>query len=334
MLSRVADSMFWLSRYIERAENIARFLDVNLNLTLDLGDSIEQQWSPLVATTGDHEAFYERYGLATRENVWRFLTFDHDSSNSVASCLYAARENARTIRGNLPSEVWEELNKFYLFVRGAAVAETAERAGEFLSEVKRFSQLLVGVMDSMMSRDEAWHFARMGRSIERADKTSRIVDVKYFILLPTSSEVGTPLDVIQWSALLKSTSALEMYRRVRGRITPENVVGFLMLDHDFPRSVKYCLHRVEESLRAITGSPAGTYRSLAERRIGRLRAEFEFAQPADIIQIGLHEFIDSLQSKLNDLDAAIFDAFFAVRPLAVEPMPLSQSQTQTGSSTE
>ncbi len=337
MLSRVADSMFWLSRYIERAENIARFLDVNLHLTLDLGDSIDQQWSPLVATTGDHEVFEERFGRPTRENVWQFLTFDQDNSNSVVSCLYSARENARTIRGSLPSEVWEELNKFYLFVRGAAVAETAERASEFLSEVKRFSQLLGGIMESLMSRDEAWHFARMGRSIERADKTSRILDVKYFILLPTSSEVGTPLDVIQWSALLKSASALEMYRRVRGRITPENVVGFLMLDHDFPRSVRYCLHRAEESLRAITGSPAGSYRSLAERRIGRLRAEFEFTQPADIIQIGLHEFIDSFQSKVNDLDAAVFEAFFAVRPLAIEPTSgtmSSQSQTQSSFATE
>ena len=339
MLSRVADSVFWLSRYIERAENIARFLDVNLHLTLDLGDSMDQQWSPLVATTGDHEAFAERYGQPTRENVWQFLTFDHDSANSVVSCLYSARENARTIRGSLPSEVWEELNKFYLFVRGAAVAETAERAGEFLSEVKRFSHLLVGIMESLMSRDEAWHFARMGRSIERADKTSRILDVKYFILLPTSTDVGTPVDVIQWSALLKSASALEMYRRLRGRISPENVVGFLMLDHDFPRSVRYCLHRVEESLRAITGSSPGSFHSLAERRIGRLRAEFEFTQPTDIIQIGLHEFIDALQSKLNDLDAAIFDAFFAVRPLAAEPLATqmssqSQTQTQTGLSTE
>ena len=333
MLSRVANSMFWLSRYIERAENIARFLDVNLHLTLDLGDSVNQQWSPLVATTGDHEAFEERYGQATRENVWQFLTFDPESGNSVVSCLYAARENARTIRGSLPSEFWEELNKFYLFVRGAAVSNAVERAGDFLSNVKRYSQLLVGIMDSLMSRDEAWHFARMGRSIERADKTSRILDVKYFILLPSTTDVGTPVDVIQWSALLKSASALEMYRRVRGRITPENVLGFLMLDHNFPRSVRYCLHHVEDSLRAITGSSNGTFNSLAERRIGRLRAEFEFTQPRDITQFGLHEFIDSLQSKLNDLDEAIFVAFFAVRPIAVEtPQPIwmsSQSQTQT-----
>lgn len=315
MLSRVADSVFWLSRYVERAENVARFLDVNMHLTLDLGDSISQQWEPLVAITGDHEIFAERHGRATRDSVWQFLTFDRKNPNSIVSCLYSARENARTIRGSLPSEVWEELNKFYLFVRGADVANALENTSQFLNEVKRYSQLLVGIMESLMSRNEAWHFARMGRNLERADKTSRILDVKYFILLPTTTEVGTPLDVIQWSALLKSASALEMYRRVRGRIAPEHVVGFLMLDRDFPRSVRYSLSRAEESLRAVTGSPDGTFHLRAEKLLGRLRAEFEFTQATDIISAGLHEFIDRFQFSLNEVDAAIFNNFFATQPV-------------------
>ena len=315
MLSRVADSVFWLSRYVERAENVARFLDVNMHMTLDLGDSISQQWEPLVATTGDHGEFAEQYGSVTRDSVWQFLTFDHKNTNSIVSCLYSARENARTIRGSLPSEVWEELNKFYLFVRSADVANALENANHFLSEVKRYSQLLVGIMDSLMSRNEAWHFGRMGRNLERADKTSRILDVKYFILLPTTTEIGTPLDVIQWSALLKSASALEMYRRLRGRIAPEHVVGFLMLDRDFPRSVRYCLSRAEESLRAITGSPEGTFQFRSEKLLGQLRSEFEFTQASDIIQAGLHEFIDRFQLSLNEVDAAIFDRFFAAQPL-------------------
>ena len=196
MLSRVADSVFWLSRYVERAENVARFLDVNMHMTLDLGDSLSQQWEPLVATTGDYKTFSERHGPATRDSVWQFLTFDRKNPNSIVSCLYSARENARTIRGSLPSEVWEELNKFYLFVRGADVPNALENTTHFLGEVKRYSQLLVGIMESLMSRNEAWHFGRMGRNLERADKTSRILDVKYFILLPTTSEVAAPLDVI------------------------------------------------------------------------------------------------------------------------------------------
>lgn len=330
MLSRVADSVFWLSRYVERAENVARFLDVNMHLTLDLGDSVSQQWEPLVATTGDHGEFAEQYGTATRDSVWQFLTFDRKNPNSIVSCLYSARENARTIRGSLPSEVWEELNKFYLFVRGAGVANSLENANQFLNEVKRYSQLLVGIMESLMSRNEAWHFGRMGRNLERADKTSRILDVKYFILLPTTTEVGTPLDVIQWSALLKSASALEMYRRVRGRIAPDHVVGFLMLDRDFPRSVRYCLSRAEESLRAITGSPEGTFQLKTEKLLGRLRAEFEFTQAADIIQAGLHEFIDRFQLSLNEVDAAIFDSFFATQPATNSS---GQTQTQTQSQT-
>lgn len=325
MLSRVADSVFWLSRYIERAENVARFLDVNMHLTLDLGDSMDQQWAPLVATTGDHGTFVERHGKPTRESVWRFLTFDRENPNSIVSCLHFARENARTIRGSLPSEMWEELNKFYLFVRGAAVDETLEHASQFLGEVKRYSQLLVGISDSLMSHDEAWHFARMGRNLERADKTSRILDVKYFILLPTSIEVGTPLDIIQWSALLKSASALEMYRRVQGRITPDHVVGFLMLDLEFPRSVRFCLSRAEESLRAITGSAERTFQIRAEQLLGRLRSEFEFTRAEDIIQSGLHEFIDRFQGSLNEVDVAIFDHFFATQPNTKQTQSFGQA---------
>jgi uncharacterized alpha-E superfamily protein len=312
MLSRVADSVFWLSRYVERAENVARFLDVNMHLTLDLGDSVDQQWDPLVATTGDHAEFAERYGQASRDNVWRFLTFDLENPNSIVSCLYSARENARTIRGSLPSELWEELNKFYLFVRGAAVSDAIERSNEFLSEVKRYSHLFVGITEALMSHNEAWHFARMGRTLERADKTSRILDVKYFILLPTTSEVGTPVDVIQWSALLKSASALEMYRRVRGRIAPEHVVDFLMLNREFSRSVRFCLNRAEGSLRAITGSPEGTFQTRSEQLLGRLRAEFDFTNAADIIQVGLHEFIDRFQLSLIGVDQAIFENFLAM----------------------
>ncbi len=318
MLSREADSVFWLSRYVERAENVARFIEVNMHLTLDLGDSIDQQWEPLVATTGDHEEFGTSYGVPTRENVWQFLTFNRKNPNSILSCLSAARENARTIRGALPSVLWEELNKFYLFVRGAATEDTFDNASMFLEQVKISSHLIVGITESIMSQTEAWHFARLGRMLERADKTSRILDVKYFILLPTTQDVGTPIDIIQWSALLKSASALEMYRRVRGRITPTHVVDFLMLDREFPRSVRSCLSRAEESLRAISGAPDGTFQNRAEKLLGRLRAEFDFTQASDIMNSGLHEFIDQFQISLIDVDKAIFETFFATKSVLPE----------------
>src|SRR5215475_7541773 len=298
MLSRVADCVFWMSRYIERAENAARFVDVNLNLTLDLGGTLANQWDPLVYTTGDHEDFYKRYGAGTQQNALEMLAFDEENPNSIVSCLKFARENARTIREIIAAPVWEELNKFYLMVTDAARnGKAADNPFEFFNHVKRNGQLIVGIMEATMSRGEAWHFAQLGRLLERADKTSRILDVKYYILLPSVTDVGTPLDAIQWSALLKSASALEMYRKRHGQITPSDVAEFLILDAEFPRALRYCVRGAEESLHAITGTAPATYRNQAERRLGQLRSELDYAQITDIIDQGLHEFIDSFQKK-------------------------------------
>jgi uncharacterized alpha-E superfamily protein len=317
MLSRVADCVFWMSRYIERAENAARFVDVNLNLTLDLGGVLSNQWDPLIYTTGDHEHFYERYGTATQKNALAMLTFDEQNPNSIVSCLKFARENARTIREIIAGAVWEELNKFYWFVTDAARnGQAADNPFEFFNHVKRSGQLIVGIMEATMSRGEAWHFAQMGRLLERADKTSRILDVKYYILLPSVADVGTPLDAIQWSALLKSASALEMYRKRHGRITPDEVAEFLILDAEFPRALRFCLRGAEESLHAVTGTNPGTFRNQAERRLGQLRSELDYAQIGDIIETGLHEFVDSFQKKLNLVGEAVQATFFAERPLA------------------
>src|SRR5436190_10621221 len=258
MLSRVADSVLWMARYVERAENVARFIDVNHNLMLDLGEELGDQWAPLIYTTGDHEAFFRRYTDATRENVLNFLAFDKENPNSILSCVCSARENARTAREIISSDMWEELNRFYLLVR-EAVKLGGKSDYEFFAQVKRASHLLIGTTDATMSHGEAWHFARLGRLLERADKTSSIVDVKYFILLPQTADVGTSLDVVQWSALLRSASALEMYRRTHGRIAPQKVIDFLLLDRAFPRSVRYCVGFVVVSLFAITGTPEGMF---------------------------------------------------------------------------
>ncbi len=316
MLSRVADCVFWMSRYIERAENAARFVDVNLNLTLDVGGTVANQWDPLIYTTGDQQQFYERYGMASQKNAVGMLTFDEQNPNSIISCLKYARENARTVREIIAAPVWEELNKFYLLVKDAARnGQAGDNPFEFFNHVKRSGQLIVGIMEATMSRGEAWHFAQLGRLLERADKTSRILDVKYFILLPSVQDVGTPLDTIQWSALLKSASALEMYRKRHGRISPEEVIEFLILDAEFPRALRFCLRGAEESLHAITGMPQGTFRNQAERRLGQLRAELDYAQVSDIVELGLHEFVDSFQRKLNQAGDAIQSTFFAQRPV-------------------
>jgi len=317
MLSRVANSIYWMSRYIERAENVARFVDVNLNLALDLGPEMDRQWAALVYTTGDHEMFYKRYGNDCREDVVEFLTFDEDNGNSIVSCLRAARENARTVRDMLSSEMWEELNKFYLMVREARKnSSVLASLSDFFRQVKLKGATVEGIAESTMSRGEAWHFRRLGRLIERADKTSRILDVKYYLLLPKITDVGTPLDSNQWGALLKSASALEMYRKRYGRIVPAEVAEFLILDRDFPRAMHFCLLRSEQSLLAITGSTPGTFRTVAEQRLGRLRSELDYANIAEIIQGGLHEFIDAFQTKLNLVGEAVQETFFAASSTA------------------
>ncbi|MBW4682528.1 MAG: alpha-E domain-containing protein [Microcoleus vaginatus WJT46-NPBG5] len=315
MLSRVANSIYWLTRYVERAENIARFIDVNLNLLLDSPAGTTQQWEPLVVTTGDLPLFQERYGEATAENVIQFLTFDRKYSNSILSCLQRARENARSIREIISSEMWEQVNAFYLMVKEADPDQSLSALHEFFTQVKMASHLFAGVMDATMTHNEGWNFGQMGRLLERADKTTRILDVKYFILLPSAKDVGTTLDEIQWIALLRSASAYEMYRKCQHRITPTGVVEFLILDRDFPRSIRFCLLRSERALHKITGTPGGTWRDPGERALGRLRSELDYLTIEEIIQQGLHEFLNDLQIQLNGVGNQIFQTFFALEPI-------------------
>jgi uncharacterized alpha-E superfamily protein len=306
-------------------------MDVNYNLALDLGPEMGNHWSPLISTTGDHESFYTRYDLANQRNVIWFLTFDDENPNSILSCLRSARENARTVRDMISSLMWEELNKFYLTVREARTdASILASPSDFFGKVKLGGSLLEGVAESTMSRGEAWHFRRLGVSIERGDKTSRILDVKYYLLLPNVSDVGTPIDTNQWVALLKSVSALEMYRKQHGRTTPTQVAEFLILDRHFPRSMHFCVIRAEESLLSITGSKPGTFRTPAEQRMGRLRSELDYGNIHEIIGGGIHEFIDGFQSQLNLVGEAIREAFFAPPPPPhVAPPAAASSQSQT-----
>ncbi|MGL4618458.1 alpha-E domain-containing protein [Chroococcidiopsis sp.] len=316
MLSRVADSIYWLNRYVERAENVARFIDVNLTLLLDAPTGEAQQWKPLILTTGDLSLFQERYGEATAENVIQFLTFNREYPNSIASCLFAARENARSIREIISSEMWERVNAFYFLVKEAAQSHTVPEWSNFFAEVKLASHLFAGVMNATMTHNEGWHFGQIGRLLERADKTARILDVKYYILLPSAKDVGTTLDQLQWIALLKSASAYEMYRKWgRHRIAPTAVAEFLILNREFPRSIQFCLLQAEQSLHQITGTPIGTWQNPAERALGRLRSELEYITIEEIVNTGLHEFLDRIQHQINDVGDKIFTTFVAVNPV-------------------
>jgi len=313
MLSRVADSIFWMSRYIERAENVARFVEVNWHLSLDSTDRAEAQWMALIATSGDEEEFTKRYGRATIENVIQFLTFDTANTNSILSCVRSARENARAVRDTISSEMWEQLNIFYLMMNDSAPSGKAlETPFEFFGQVKMASHLFCGITDTTMSHNEGWNFSRLGRCLERTDKTSRILDVKYYMLSGNGAKMPIT-DDIQWAAVLKSASAFEMYRKRHRRISPDRVVEFLLLDREFPRAVMACLLTSNEALHAITGTPAGSYSCPAERQLGLLHSELGYAQVEEILEGGLHEYVDRLQTKLNDIGDAINETFFALR---------------------
>jgi len=286
-----------------------------LQLMLDSSSAqIEQQWRPLVSTTGDDEEFEKRYGEGTQPNVIRFLTFDAENPNSILSCLRAARENARTVREIISSEMWLQLNKFFLMADSAAGdGAYLDSQVEFFAEVKNASHLFKGITDATMTHNEGWHFCRLGRELERADKTSRILDVKYFLLLPTAADIGTTFDDIQWAAVLRSASAFEMYRKGYGRIAPNDIVEFLLLDREFPRAVHCCLMAARESAHAISGTPAGIFRNPVEQLLAELCSELAYAQVDDIVAGGMHEYLDRLQTKMNLVGSGIHETFFARR---------------------
>src|SRR3989442_2003531 len=277
MLARVADSIYWMSRYVERAENVARFIEVNLNLMLDLPVGSAQQWQPLVATTGDAEEFAKRYGTATQHNVIQFLTFDPEYVNSICSCLRAARENARSVREIISSEMGEQLNEFYLRVNSAAAGSRTDPQ-DLLRSIRRSGHLFSGVTDATMTHNESWHFCQLGSMLERADKTSRILDVKYFLLLPTAADVGTTSDDIQSAAVLRSASAFEMYRKCHGRIAPERVVEVSLFEKEFPRAVRYCLMAARDAVHAISGTPAAMFPNPVEQGLARVCPASAYAQ--------------------------------------------------------
>ncbi|WP_432822031.1 alpha-E domain-containing protein [Trichloromonas sp.] len=324
MLSRVAESIYWMARYIERAENVARIMDANYHMILDLPPDVGEQWEPLVVTSGDEDLFKEYYGEFNRENVVQFLTFDSRNPNSILSCLQMARENARSVREWISSEMWQQVNSFYLMLKEASRhGGGIELPHEFFVEIMMASHLFAGLSENTMTHGEGWEFARLGRMLERADKTARIIDVKYFILLPSVDYIGTPFDHILWGAILRSASAFEMYRKHYGQIVPDRIIEFLLLDNQFPRAIHHCLIMAEIALRNISGTMRGRFTNRAEKSLGRLLADLDYTQIEEIKAIGLHEFLDNTQTRLNQIGAAVQETFFA------PPMVPAATQNQT-----
>lgn len=310
MLSRVANSIYWMSRYLERADNVARFIDVNFHLMLDMSLSKDEtQWYPVIATSGDDEDFNKRYQVADERTVVKFLTFDEKNPNSILQCIYRARENARTVREIIPVEMWEKINELYHLTQAHSRKRSLADLYDYYREVRLSGHLFTGLMYNTMSRYSGWQFAHMGQMLERADKTARLLDVKYFILLPHGEVIDSALDTVQWGAVLKSVNALEMYRQQYHSINYRDVTAFLLLSKAFPRSVVHCLDRVASALSSLDGHGQS---NKAESEMAILVQKIHGADAAHIIASGLHEFIDVFQYNLNLVDEALYETYFKV----------------------
>lgn len=316
MLSRVANLVYWMARYLERAENTARIVDVNAQLVLDLQSrqaaDDPKSWEPLVYVSGDQEKFFKLYGkVASERAVIEFMLFDKRNPSALISCIAFARENARCIRDQLSSDVWETLNTFYLKLKSDDFSRYAQLgSAEYLNRVKTQIQLLFGVADSMIPRTGLWWFFQLGRHLERADNTSRILDVKYYMLLPDLHAVGSALDMVQWASVLRSCSAFEAFRRSRrGQLNLERVVDYLLRDEVFPRSILYAVTEAEQALGHITSTAVHLDDTPPARLIRELRAELEMIDVPAVIADGLHEFLDDIQNKLLEIHNAIQATF-------------------------
>nr|WP_298726948.1 alpha-E domain-containing protein [uncultured Steroidobacter sp.] len=318
MLSRTADHLYWMARYTERAENLARMLDVNSRMSLlpQGAEILEQGWIATLTIIGLMDAFRQRYDAVTSSNVIEFMSFDRDNPMSIYSCLRAARENARAVRGTLTSEIWETLNATWLEMRDASCwtgysnagnagmrrtslrSATEAEVGNFFEWVKYRSHVARGVIQGTMLRDEAWHFTWLGTYLERADSTARILDVKYHLLLPRGEQAGGATDYYQWSALLHSVSAFEIYRRVyRDLITPRRVAELLVLRDDMPRSLRRCMSQVHMHLESVRNSQSAE----TERRAGELQASLHFGRIDSVFEVGLHEYLVRFLGQVRDL---------------------------------
>ncbi len=322
LLSRYAEALFWLGRYMERIENLARILDVTDTFVRHGVD--QSGWRSVVQINADEERFTKLYGTANAESVAQFYLVDRENPTSVLSSLFAARENARTLRPLIPTEMWSQINIFYNRVRQLTEADAApSRVSGLCAYFKEQCQAHAGITDGTFYRDQSWAFYCIGKYIERGDQTSRLVDIKYHTLLPSVDDVGGALDVSQWHALLRAASAYQAYRRVNPNfMTPASVAGFLLTDHAFPRSVTVCVRQVEIHLGQLSSGYGlrGAYR--AQERLDALRAALTDQSISDILARGLHEFLDWVQLQLIGLQDAMADAFW-------RKSDSGQSSTQT-----
>jgi uncharacterized alpha-E superfamily protein len=321
LLARYADCIFWLARYVERAENLARILDVNETFSRDSRGG--QNWRSIVQLNSDEEHFSASHDAPAAHSVVNFYVIDGDNPTSIVSTIRYARENARTLRPLISTEMWVQLNVFYnrLTELGAEDLAPGNLAALF-AMIKEACQTHTGITEGTFFRDQGWYFYQIGRYIERADQTTRLLDIKYHLLLPSVADVGSPVDVSQWNALLRSAAGYHAYRRLHAAsTTPARVAGFMLLNNAFPRSVHHCVREVGRLLGEVKSHHGLRNGNDAAEELDRLQAVLGTFEISAILRSGLHEFLDSIQRQLMAVTRELSIAFFGYTPEA------SQAQT-------
>ena len=317
MLSRVADALFWMSRYLERAEQIARLLDVGFHLELDLSGvvsgSYDVHWVGVLGALQQPSDVFSRYPeLGRRETIMRWLTADGDNQNSITTCLARARLNARGVRGSLPSEVWRELNKLYWQLRDAEFAARAtDSPGQYYAAVVTGSHLIQGTCDALMSHDEGWHFIQLGKLLERADVTTRAVDVHHELLRGLTDPSDIPLANLHWAGVLRGCAAYHAYQRAHvGRVESSRVVELLLMDPVMPRSTRFCLESCARVLAHMAGDAPRRVEAKAERLIGRALSDLRYADLGSMIGADeLHPFLVELLRRCGEASLAVQEQY-------------------------
>ena len=311
LLARFAENSFWIARYMERAENLGRILEVNETFARDARGT--NDWLPILKLHYDEEIFFKRYRTADATHVVRFYIIDLENSNSIACAVRAARENARGIRHLISLETWFQLNVMWNWVRSLGPRDLAlSQLSPLCTQIKEGCQLHTGIVTRTLYRDQVWLFYTLGMLIERCDQTTRLVDIKYHALLPHWKDVGSPIDIAQWNALLRSASAYHGYRRVYPHeMTPQSVAGFILLDPYFPRSIRRCVMEIEKTLSELLDRPELAHIRFSPKALRELKV-LATRSPPEVIHMGLHEYLDDVQCRLLELGQEISEAFFSL----------------------
>jgi len=315
MLARAAENLYWMARYLERAENTARLINTTTDVLLDLPHEATMGWETLIQVAGLDESFAKKHEQANENSIMSFMIEDQDNPSSILSCVKYARENTRTLREMLPEELWERINSLYLYIRENAMLATTNRRVRYLvlNNVIAQRHAIVGLISGVMAHDLPYQFIRLGRNVERADMTSRILDINFVVSIPKDLAIYEMSVESLWVSTLKSLSAFQTYRRLKAvHVSSRDVVDFLVNEERFPRSIKYCLQEIESCLRDMPFS------GIVLSRVQLSKSKLIQFQGEALSSSKLHQLLDETQKDLGDINGALASQYFHA--------PMNQSQ--------